>query len=89
MTKYEWQSPTTKLLRILRASLAVKKRAKWARDIGAGFIREDIKDVCLANRNTIRVELDGLLRIDAVPPDFNLRETEELIKFLEEKNNKG
>lgn len=49
---------------------------------GAGFIAEDITDVGLNADKTITVVTEAF-NLTQKPGEFNLRETEELIKWLE------
>jgi hypothetical protein len=93
MAKYEWRSEHTEILRRLRASLTVKKKLGWSRNIGAGFVAEDLCGVqYLGSTKVIRIfmgeEMIGpntlIYDIHSIA-DLNLRETEELIKWLEEK----
>jgi len=83
-SKYDWKSYKTKLLRQLRMSKHRKIKSGWSREMGAGFIKEDI--------NFIKPNLDEMIVISYCKPPFflittpfglNLRETEEAIKFLE------
>jgi len=86
MTKYEWKNSLSKMLRMLRNSRTLKIKHGWNREIGAGFIKEDIKEAELLPANTIKIAF----YFDHVQTfktnDLNLRETEELIKWLIEKN---
>ena len=122
MTKYEWKNDFSKMLRMLRNSRTLKIKHGWSRDMGAGFIKEDIKEVELLKtcpfgvtrneaceddvcQNCEYRKVEGKDIICKYPPpnaikiafyfdhvqtfktnDLNLRETEELIKWLIEKN---
>lgn len=82
MNNYQWKSDITKLLRILRASLAVKRKSGWSREVSAGFIKEDIGAVSLEEKYISIMNTEGDYYCVKVN-QLNLRETEELIKFLE------
>lgn len=71
----------SKLMKVLNFSRVAKKRAGWSR-VGAGFLKEEIESVNLLPRNLIEVTLKEGSTITAKSVEFNLRETEELIKFL-------
>jgi hypothetical protein len=80
---YRWKSEKTRLLRILRASRAEKIRRGWSRASGAGFISEDIESVKLNEGKTITIRFGSGHMQDFKASDLNLREIEELIKWLE------
>jgi len=80
---YRWKSEKTRLLRILRASRAEKIRQGWSRASGAGFIFEDIESVKLNEDKTITIKFGWGHVQDFKAGDLNLRETEELIEWLE------
>jgi len=84
MTKYEWRSDTTKLLRMLRNSKTLKEKYGWSRQVSAGFIAEDISDVVLNPDKTISVVTEAF-NLTQKPAEYNLRETKELIRWLEQK----
>lgn len=90
MSKYHWTSATSRLLRILRASRAAKEKAGWSRHLGAGFIKEDIYDVILVGRGIIAVGIGTSERyvhwLYLHPREINLRENDELIKYLEDED---
>jgi len=71
-----------------------KIKHNWSRDIGAGFIKEDIEDVMLRSDGSIAIMFTwnkpspkafalGNYQNFKVS-ELNLRETEEAIKFLEQ-----
>jgi len=82
MIKYDWKDDTTRMLRALRNSRTLKVKYGWSRESGAGFISEDIKDASLVGKK-IRIYFNWLHQQDFDTCDLNLRETEELIKYLE------
>ena len=77
----------TMLLKILRMSRFMKIKKGWSREIGAGFIKEDIKRIGLDHtdkgKSIITIAYAGDSYIAVEPKELNLRETEEAIKFLE------
>ena len=85
MTKYEWKNSLSKMLRMLRNSRTLKIKHGWSRD-GAGFIKEDIKEAELLPANTIKIAFYFNHVQTFKTCNLNLRETEELIKWLIEKN---
>jgi len=84
MTKYNWKNDETKLLRMLRNSKTKKEKNGWTRNAGAGFIKEDIKSLKLGSYNIITITTESFT-LTGKTGDFNLRETEEMIRFVEEK----
>ena len=82
MTDYNWKNDRTKLLRMLRNSKTLKEKNGWSREMGAGFIKEDIKSLKLGSDKTITVTAESFT-LTGKTGDFNLRETEEMMKFLE------
>ena len=85
MTEYNWKNDKTKLLRMLRNSKTLKEKNRWTRKSGAGFIKEDIKSLKLGSDKTIIVTAETFT-VTGKTGDYNLRETEEMIKFLEGEN---
>jgi len=87
--KYVWKSHYSKALKMLRSSLSNKKKYKWSGKTGAGFIEEDIKEVLISGRNMLYIffKYNGVFVVR--PHDLNLRETKEVIKFLEKKEKGG
>lgn len=85
--KYDWKSDSTKLLRMLRMSLAMKRKKGWSRDTGCGFIAEDVKDVRLNVDKTVNIVFhwsdDRASKFSMW--SLNLRETEELLRYTEKK----
>jgi len=96
MAKYVYTSEQTKLLKVLKQSIKVKTAGGWSRDAGAGFIAEDIQYIELYRLNKkyphmIAVharEKDpskiNFLIADQSISDYNLRETEELLRYVQE-----
>lgn len=90
------ESNLTRLINITKNSLAIKKEAGWARDVGAGFVREDIENATLfyGNHGEHLVVFQFTWGKQTVPmEELNLRETEELLDWasmeLERKNPVG
>jgi len=85
---YRYKSAKTRMLKKLRASRAAKVKAGWSRKTSPGFIAKDITDVSLAQvwvndiQICVKTPAFGLIWKTR---QFNLRETEEIIKFLERK----
>jgi len=84
MTNYNWKDDKTKLLRMLRNSKTKKEKNGWSREVGAGFVKDDLDSIELGPDNTITIRTEAFAQTGKTG-DFNLRETEEMIKFLEEK----
>ena len=85
--KYDWKSDKTKLLRMLRMSIAMKRKEGWSRDTGCGFIAQDVKEYRLNKDKTIDLQFgfsDGRWSKFSMY-SLNLREAEELLKYMEEK----
>lgn len=77
-----YKSEETQMLKALRMSRALKEKAGWSRNIGAGFIAEDITKMRMDNKDIHFTFGYGEQTI--IIKDLNLRETEEAIKFLED-----
>lgn len=87
MTNYKWKSDKTKMLKMLRMSVAIREKNGWTRDssrIGAGFVEEDISDMSLVSEkpNTILFEFGDGRKQALMTRELNFRETDEAIKFL-------
>lgn len=73
------------ILHQLRMSKNNKEKANWSREIGAGFIKEDITGIEPLEDKSLRFTFSwGSQNIPV--SELNLRETEEAIKYLEEKS---
>lgn len=82
----EYRSRYTQLLKAIHNSLTLKRKAGWSRNIGAGFIADDIEDAFVATKegtSLIFIEFKDDRRWYAHPGELNLRETEELAKWAE------
>jgi hypothetical protein len=76
------KSEKDKLIKLLEESIKQKIKDGWSEDIGAGFIAEDIIGAMLNTDGSITLGMlanNQNLKIE----DLNLRETKELLKFLE------
>ena len=94
---YKFKNKETLILRKLRNSRAVKVKAGYSRDVGAGFICEDILLIDLKERlkflprkkkhikkiNLLITFSWGTQEFELI--DLNLRETEEAILFIQKK----
>lgn len=80
---YEWRSDYTKILRMLNNSKTVKEKHGWQRG-SPGFLEAEIIDVKLEPYNNLTV-ITPSFTITGKTGDFNLSETEELIKFVSKK----
>jgi len=80
--KYDWKDADSKMLRMLRNSKSLKEKYGWSRDVGAGFVEADLTDATLLTENRILIEFPGWNQ-KVKTGDLNLRETEELILFIE------
>lgn len=72
------------LLKMLHMSLISKRKAGWSREVGAGFVAEDLDHVHVnwQSKTTIHIHLKFGDCIEIALKDLNLREVEELIKFV-------
>lgn len=89
--KYQFKNDYVKMLKILRMSKTIKVKNGWSRNVGAGFICEDIEDLNLTykvrdslHKNLIIVKTPAMT-MKVYPDELNLRETEEAVKWLEKK----
>ena len=80
---YNWKSEKSNILRVLRASRAVKIKIGRSRCIGAGFICEDISRIVLTGKRRFTIDFNWPYSQSFKSSELNLRETEEAIKFLE------
>ena len=69
-------------MKALRNSRTLKIKAGWSREVGAGFIKEDIAEISKDGKN-IKITLLNNYTMEVETKDLNLRETEEAITFLE------
>ena len=74
----------TKLLKMLRTSKTLKEKNGWSRAMGAGFVKDDLDSISLSHDKTITIVTEAFT-VTGKTGDFNLRETEEMIKFVEGK----
>jgi len=85
---YKWSSEKAKLLKRVRMSGVAKLKNGWSREVGAGFIKDDLKMVYVtpSNRLGLRFQWNQSHENDFITElkDLNLRETEELLVFLKE-----
>lgn len=78
----KFKSPLTRLAGALRMSMTQKKKCGWSREVGAGFIKDDVQDVIPVGKSAVTVHFNwGGVQTMAIS-DLNLRETEELLKFV-------
>ena len=84
MNKY---TENSMLLKMLRNSRTRKIKNGWSREAGAGFIESDIKEVKLYGK-TFTIYFNFLHHQAFTTADLNLRETEELIKWIEPRRQK-
>jgi len=75
----------TRLLGALRMSEHNKKKHGWSRDVGAGFIVDDLLDIEPVGKSSVRLKFGWGGEQTTPIPQLNLRETEEAIKFLKHK----
>lgn len=75
----KWKSPYSRLIKGLRNSRSLKIKNRWSRNIGAGFIAEDIQAI-----QSIKTGLRFTFSwgSQTIPiGELNLRETEEALKW--------
>lgn len=74
----EWGNPWTTLLKAVGMSIALKREMGWSRNVGAGFIADDIQAAVHVRPHGVRMTLfSGWTKVLDLM-DLNLRETEEL-----------
>jgi len=83
--RQKFKSPYHRLQKILSSSMSIKKKAGWSRDVGAGFIKNDIKSVVLYPDNSFKIVFKWDHEQKFKAGDLNLRETEELLKWVKER----
>lgn len=86
--------------KVLKMSLHLKKKAGWARDVGCGFLKEEIDDILYgevmqldylryrerkAKERVLTVHLTENRVLQYPPDSFNLRETEEMLSWAIDK----
>lgn len=78
------------LMKILKNSIKTKRKAKWSREAGAGFIKEDIRNIEVAesnrlqNKHTLTFTFGWNQKQRLTASELNLRETEEALRWVEE-----
>jgi len=89
--KYDFKSENTRLIKSLRMSITGKKKSGWSREVGVGFVKDDIKSIHYLNdyskKLLIRFNWNAVLLVFI--DELNLRETEEALNFLLEQQNGG
>lgn len=77
----------SRILKSLRMSRTRKIKANWSREVGAGFIADDIKNIQLVYKKpanwTFKFHFHFGHKQDFSIDELNLRETEEAIEWLE------
>ncbi len=81
MAKYEYKTKYHRLLKALNNSITKKKKYNWSDKIGSGFIAEDIVDINYFDDGIIEVITEGF-KVGGFLIEFNLSETEEMLKFV-------
>ena len=76
------KSEKQKLIKMLEESIKQKTKDGWSEDIGAGIIAEDIMGVIHNSDGSITITAFDRNRNMKIE-DLNLRETKEVLKFLE------
>jgi hypothetical protein len=79
--KYEFKNDRIKMLKMLRMSRHFKEKHRWSREIGAGFVSEDITTIELLYNKKLLMKFPWGQQT-MKPIELNLRETDEAIKFL-------
>jgi hypothetical protein len=80
--KYKFESSDTQLLNRLRKSISVKKKCGYSRLVSPGFVTEDISDVIQDISGEVVIITEAFKQRMEIS-DLNLRETEELAKFVQ------
>jgi hypothetical protein len=91
-SKYKFKSENTKILKALRMSRKFKIKANWSRKVSAGFVAEDIESITLGAKvyvYNLNFRFKGGREQTISIKELNLRETEEAIKFIENKISKN
>lgn len=81
---YKYKTIYGRLLKALRNSATYKIKHKWSRECGSGFIAEDVREVKEINTG-FKIRFKWGEQFFETTKELNLRETEELIKFLDGK----
>jgi len=79
---YNYQSSETSLLKRLKNSLKLKQKYGYNRDVSAGFIADDIRDIFQDISGEIIVSTPSFNQRMKIR-ELNLRETEEAIRFVQ------
>lgn len=81
MAVYSYKNNLSQLTKAVRHSLSLKKKSGWSRMAGPGFLAEEIiSAIWFEKKVTVRTPA---YEITAPLLDFNLRETEELLKWIQ------
>jgi hypothetical protein len=76
------------MLKVLKMSRTAKIKAGWSREIGAGFINDDIEAVAIKEgkfQTIFIIKFSWGSQSELSVNELNLRETEELIKWVLQK----
>jgi hypothetical protein len=79
---YRYRNDYTKILRKLISSFTAKKRHGWKREIGCGFLAEEIESIKIISKKLLLFNFNFDRKQEIEIPELNLRETEEAIKFI-------
>jgi len=99
MVNYKWDTEHTRVKKVLKMSHNLKVKAGWSREVGCGFIEQEIEEIQydqIVTLTSLRYKLKKTEKVLTVhltagrilqykPDEFNLRETEEMLKWAEEK----
>lgn len=92
--RYNWRDERSHILRMLHEARTAKEKAGWSRNIGTGFIGDDLISIHVAyarptgRKTKSRAVLDiqlcgGSMHYVVDTSALNLRETDECIAFME------
>jgi len=97
MTKYDFKNKYTHMLKKARTSFTNKKKAGWSRNVSAGFLKEEIRNITMHGKGVkifygtplpkdklVLIDKGFIAQYDNIN-EINLRELEEMILWLNEK----
>lgn len=82
--KYERRYGYVRLGAALKDSVSMKRRSGWSDRVSVGFIMEDITDVTVDKTDDRIITIKTpAFEMWITLPELNLRETEELLRYIE------
>lgn len=80
---YDYKSNRTMLIKALKASISTKEQSGWSKNIGKGFIQEDIQDIYIDPETHIVSVVLPYTTMQHKLIEYNLGETYEMLEWVQ------